>query len=292
MESVEEEFSQEFESESKYFIQNYIPCKAPTNSLDYMKFNSEEYLKYKFDLKVKNQLNGLNLDSKLLKEICQYSYFLSKKLEKDGLKISDIIAIVAYKIIKNNNIPLSQNQIFKELQLSKSKYIKFSNSIDFNYTENSYFNKDEYLCQIFQLTNSLINRMIELYKFQPNIIKINSCDLKLTEICQYIDGIKNYENCNLDLNSYFIDIVKSLEDIKNEIKIFIKLSYNETDFTNFFQNKVLKENLVAALIKFIMSKKGLKINLSTFSENFKIAGSSISHALKLIKIFNKTVKKE
>ena len=68
-----------------------------------MKFNSEEYLKYKFEQKVRDQIKGLNLDEKSTKEICEGGYYYYKKMKTIrgvSLKISDVISIFVFKVIK------------------------------------------------------------------------------------------------------------------------------------------------------------------------------------------------
>jgi hypothetical protein len=282
MENHDQDYFPEIKCDEHCFNTNYLPGKGPSNSLDYMKFNSEDYLRYKFDNKVKEQIKELNLDSKLIKEICEYSFHYYKKVEKGvSLKIADIINIVTYKLIKFYLLPISHNEIFKLLNFSKSKYLKYSNYLEVKTAkiENNEYMVVKYFSELLQYSNSMINRLIELYRYKPNIFKINLCEIDITSL------IEGFNESNISERSYFYDVMKLLEEVKNTIGSMLRANDYDMDFYNFFHNKVLKESLIAALIKNQLHRKGVKINLYVFKENFKVPSSSISNAQKLLKNF-------
>ena len=283
MENNDQDYFPEIKFDEYSCNTNFLHVKVPSNSLDYMKFNSEDYLRYKFDNKVKEQIKELNLDSKLTKEICEYSFHYYKKVEKGvTLKIVDIINIVTYKLIKYYQIPISQNEILKILNLSKSKYLKYSTLIEVkkSYEEMKEDSIGKYFSEMLQYSNYVIGKLIELYKCQPHILKMNLNHIDLTKY------IQDFNKSNLrETSSNFFDIAKILEEVKNLVKNILRVGDNDLDFFNFFHNKVLKESLVAALIKHFLDKNGIRINFSVFKENFNIPASSVSNAHKLLKEF-------
>jgi hypothetical protein len=283
MENNDQDYFPEIKFDEYSCNTNFLHVKVPSNSLDYMKFNSEDYLRYKFDNKVKEQIKELNLDSKLTKEICEYSFHYYKKVEKGvTLKIIDIINIVTYKLIKYYQIPISQNEILKILNLSKSKYLKYSTLIEVkkSFVEIKEDGIGKYFSELLQYSNYVIGKLIELYKCQPNILKMNLNHIDLTKY------IQDFNKSNLmETSSNFFDIAKILEEVKNLLKNMLRVGDYDIDFFNFFHNKVLKESLVAALIKHFLDKNGIRINFSVFKENFNIPASSVSNAHKLLKEF-------
>ena len=86
-----------------------------------------------------------------------------------------------------------------------------------------------------------------------------------------------------------IDSLKYLEEIKQEARVFILEKREMNNFYDYFHNKILLECLAAAIVKYLLDKKGIKINLQTFRENFNIAISSISKASKMIQEYLKLI---
>ncbi len=91
-------------------------------------------------------------------------------------------------------------------------------------------------------------------------------------------------------------MVSTLTEIKSEARKLIamkiqKINENEENdfFSFFYYYKILIETLSAAIIKVLLDRNGVKINLQTFKENFKIASSSISKGIKLVNEFIKLV---
>lgn len=302
---------------------NYIKTNKPVNSLDYLKFHSEEYLKYKLEQKVKDRINGLNLGDKYIKEVFEIVYYNHKLLKErqsnnpglTGPRVSDIISIVVYKIIKKYNLPVSHNEIFGKISLDKSKYLKFSNMIkvseggesldDINKivkreiddfggidaldpTAYSYGNK------LFNYLSFIISRLYEVFKYKPNSFKIKTEKVNLDTFFKNFENKKN-NSTTLSLKEEdrnyldnYLDSLKLLEEVKQEAKeiIFNRETRSES-FYSFFGNRILSESLAAGIVKYLMEKRGVKINLQIFRENFKIPMSGISKAIKMIEEYIK-----
>jgi hypothetical protein len=334
--------------------ENYNPTKRPSNALDYMKFNSEDYLKYKFERRVREQIKGINLDERIIKEIMELSYFYYKKLksrefqEQGGsLKVSDIIAIVTYKLIKKHSLPFTHGQIYENLKLDKKKYLKFSNLFSFGdinineikveeleetvsknyatsyndfYDENSNFQnfhaqqnlkleKEKFYTKIFNYLNYMINSLSEICKYNPSILKLQigkNEEINLNQnLNKFLDNFKfdkNLKKENIQSNTQlelisnnkipnlnFTDNLTNLQEIKLEAKRLIYEHHIDIDFFNFFNNKFLIEIISAGIIKVFLERKGIKINLQVFKDHFRIPGSSVSKATKLIYEFMKIV---
>jgi len=276
IEYQEPEFIAEYTGQTS--SKNYITKNKPTNSLDYMKLNSEDYLKFKLELRVKEKIKCLNIDEKYLKEIFEIIN-LNYKIFKNSMRISDIIPIVIYKIIKRYNLPIANNEIFEKLVLNKSKYLKLSNKIivecDRNKSELEI--EESFKKNLLSLINFMILKLNENYRMKPNSLKIK-IDLIILENC-----INNYKSTS------YIDSLKYLEEIKQEARVFILEKREMNNFYDYFHNKILLECLAAAIVKYLLDKKGIKINLQTFRENFNIAISSISKASKMIQEYLKLI---
>ena len=105
---------------------NYANINKIKNTLDHMKFQDEEYKKFKLVQRIKEQIISLGLMEKYINEIidmCYYYYKVNKNIKGDDkVRIADIISIVTYKIIKKYHIRLSHAEIFQKLNLDKGKY--------------------------------------------------------------------------------------------------------------------------------------------------------------------------
>ena len=113
----------------------YYYSRKFKNSLDFEKLKSEEYLNYKLKEKIYNYLISLNLNEKTKEEI----FLLCKKFKKK-IRENILIPIASYFVIKKNNIPISQNELFKKLNFRKSwylKYAKYFNNKELNILENN-----------------------------------------------------------------------------------------------------------------------------------------------------------
>lgn len=333
--------------------ENFNSSKIPSNALDYMKFNSEDYLKFKFEQRVREQIKGINLDERLIKEIMELSYFYNKKfksqeLQPSSLRVSDIISIVTYKLIKKYSLPFTHGQIYEFIKLDKKKYLKFSNLFSFGEinevktvnvesqtkkskkinNESSNLNdfqdpqslkleREIFYSKVINYLNYMINSLSEIYKYNPNILKfkiskseeINSSlnmnlNKNLDKFLENFNFIKNLKNENthsdthlqsiindkkLIYNFSFSDNLSNLQEIKLQAKKLFSEHHIDIDFFTYFNNKFMIEIISAGLIKVLLERKGIKINLQIFKDHFRIPGSSISKATKLIYEFIKLV---
>lgn len=333
--------------------EKFNSSKIPSNALDYMKFNSEDYLKFKFEQRVREQIKGINLDERLIKEIMELSYFYNKKLKSpelqpSSLRVSDIISIVTYKLIRKYSLPFTHGQIYEYIKLDKKKYLKFSNLFSFGeinevktenvesptkkskkfYYESSNLNdfqdhqslkleREKFYSKVINYLNYMINSLSEIYKYNPNILKFkiskseeinSSLSLNLNEnLNKFLENFnfnKNLKNENTHSDTHlpsiindkkqifnfsFSDNLSNLQEIKLQAKKLFSEHHIDIDFFTFFNNKFLIEIISAGLIKVLLERKGIKINLQIFKDQFRIPGSSISKATKLIYEFIKLV---
>ena len=284
--------------------------KRPSNSLDYMKFQSEDYLRYKIENKVRDRIKELNLGNKIESQIVGICYNLYKKFkqnEKEKIRMCDLIPIVAFKFIKSNRIPISHKDAIEKLKLDKSKFLKFSNQIclgdekvvfkfesapNFNlkYADDTDLKEkvNAFNNKVYDYVSFLIQKLSEIYKSQPDSLKIKK---DRGSIDFYLEKFEKIENVYSE--GQFFDILKILDEVKKEANVLI-LGKDSSDkystFFDFFEKKILVEHLASAIVKRLSDLRGVKINLQIFRENFNIPISGISRGIKLVNEYLKTIK--
>jgi len=103
---------------------NFYDSKKHKTIIDYLNINSDEYRKYKMSQKIKLMLYGLNsLSQSNIDEICYLSWYYSQKLSHK--KLSTIVQIIVYKIIKKYNIKsISLKDLKSKLNFRYKTYLK------------------------------------------------------------------------------------------------------------------------------------------------------------------------
>lgn len=296
---------------STSYYNNFLNYKKrPSNSLDYMKFQSEDYLRYKLENKVRDRIKELNLGNKIESQIvgiCYNFYKKFKQTEKEKIRMCDLIPIVAFKFLKSNRIPISHKDAIEKLKLDKSKFLKFSNQIclgdekvvfkfesgpnfNFKYADDSDLKEkiNAFNNKVYDYVLFLIQKLSEIYKTQPDSLKIkNSRGL----IDFYLEKIDKMENVYSE--GQFFDILKILDEVKKEANVLIlgqESSNKYSSFFEFFEKKILVEHLASAIVKRLSDLKGVKINLQIFRDNCNIPISGISRGIKLVNEYLKTIK--
>lgn len=327
----EYEYIPEYSKDHRKYNTNYNPSfisslnykKRPTNSLDYMKFQSEDYLRYKIENKVRDRIKELNLGNKLETQIFEivFNFYKKFKEKSEKIRLFDLIPIVTFKVIKHDRIPISNKTAIEKLKLDKSKFLKFSNRIQienegvvFKIEGEEFMNKNEknlldeekifntktsdFNEKVFDYVQFIIQKLSEFYKNHPNAFKLKNSEKLIDFYFTKFDKIETIQS-----KGNFFDFSKFLEEIKKEAKFLIngqidlntsQIHFNQ--FNEYFCNKLLVEHLAAAIVKKLSDIKGVKINLQTFKDLFDIPISGISRGNKMIneyyKFINKACKKE
>lgn len=258
-------YHNETNGNKQYMFNNKIKT-----SLDYIKFQSEEYIKYKFDEKVRDRIKELNLGSKYFNEICEiafYYYNINKNNSENKMKVSDIISIVTYKIIKKYNLFMTNQEIYQKINLNKRKYLKYSKYILVDIQEEK--SERDYLNKLNDFYNSLCSRLKEFSFLNPHAFKFKP-SLDVFEL-----------NCDINNTNFYGDIQNSFDIVKRKGKEII----NRIDFYGFLSEKIGMEILAAGLLKELMKNLGVIITLKIFEKEFNINSSSITNAIKIIKQF-------
>lgn len=281
-------------------VNNYIN-KKPRNSLDFMKLNSDEYLKYKFESKVKEQLKNLKLEERIIKEITETSFYYLNKIKEDkkvNLKKSDLISIITFKFVKYYNLNIFQYNLIEKINLDKSKYLKYSKMFEIlnigNQVKNDdkeEFDKELFYQKIMQYLNHVIKTLKEVYKLNPGIIKTISKEEQTVNYLENLYEKVNFSNnLKINCNNVFNDHLNLLgEIIKDASKLIYYSESNELNFFSYFNNKLLVEAIAAGMVKYFLPLKGLCVNLSVFKDHFSISSSSISRSTKMIKEYIKMI---
>jgi len=200
--------------------------KKPHNIIDYLNINSDEYKKYKLYQKVKSMLINLKpLSKAYVEEICHLSWIYSKKLSHK--KLSTIVPIIVYKIIKKYNIEtISLKDLKKKINFSYKAYFqneKLFTELNANLNLNKNKSKDS------------------IYKITYNLKTQSYSELVYNSVIKYIKAIK--EKSQSSLNIIKIKGKKSLpKNNKNKLndgnkeennkiieELFKKLSKEEQD---------------------------------------------------------------
>ena len=213
--------------------------KKQRNIIDYLNINDEEYKRQQCYKKINFMIKGLNsLPNDIINEIVYYSWYYFKKLSNK--KLSTIVPIITYKIIKKYNI--------KSVSLKDLKQ-----NINFSYK--TYFQNEK----LFSEMNSVVKNKENNFKFNNNINNIiiskkqSFPELVLGSINKYIDLAKdkiqihpniikfkrnkwqkdnNYDNNKLN---------KKKSDYKLIESLFSKISKNENNTKELYSNPVILE---------------------------------------------------
>jgi hypothetical protein len=274
------EFVHEYNTIEKKGFLNFK--KKPTNSLDYINFNSEKYNHWKIKEKIKLRLSSFNLNDKYINEIFEIS-ILHKK--KSNLRLSTIIPIVAYKVCQKNHLQVSYQELFDKLKFKKSKYIKYSKLIKIGGNEEDFEQSrsfEVFRNKIDNLLSFMIPRLVQLYETNPNLFKMATqeeiIDRIASNIIFNVDS-EDYKVKQSDSNSnQYPNIAKIISEIRYSIRDSIdKHLYDKTE-----KRSISIQALTVALIKHFLKKSGVVTTLKTLSDSFQVSASNISKATKLI----------
>jgi len=232
----------------------------PKTSLDYANMQSEEYLTWKLKEKIKEKLRHISLADKYINEICELTLI---NYNKNKIRISDIIAIVTYKIIKKYDLNIPCNEFFKKINFDKSKYLKYSNDVRIGSID-----EESYEDKIYNYIIYLTNKISEYFRSYPTTLKIDQKFL-----------INSFFN-NSEINSLEPDVSLTLQEVKKESRNYI---YNNNFKQNFYN--VITEGIGAGLIKLLLNSKGIKISLYNLSLISRISNSLISRTIKKLQHF-------
>ena len=213
--------------------------KKQRNIIDYLNINDEEYKRQQCYKKINFMIKGLNsLPNDIINEIVYYSWYYFKKLSNK--KLSTIVPIITYKIIKKYNI--------KSVSLKDLKQ-----NINFSYK--TYFQNEK----LFSEMNSVVKNKENNFKFNNNINNIiiskkqSFSELVLGSITKYIDLakdkiqiqpniIKFRNNKKRKDNNYDNE---KLNKVKSDYKIieslFSKISKNENNAKELYSNPAILE---------------------------------------------------
>ena len=133
----------------------------------------------------------------------------------------------------------------------------------------------------------LIQKLSEIYKTQPDSLKIKSNQILIDFYFTKFEKIENVYS-----EGQFFDILKILDEVKKEANVLI-LGKGSSDkyssFFDFFEKKILIEHLASAVVKRLLDHRGVKINLQIFRDNFNIPISGISRGIKLLNEYLRTI---
>ena len=167
---------------------NFYQSQKHKTIIDYLNINSDEYKKNKMSQKIKLMLYGLHsLSQSNIDEICYLSWYYSQKLSHK--KLSTIVQIIVYKIIKKYNIKsISLKDLKNKLNFRYKTYLK--NEKLFPELDN---HKNISIITNTTNTNTKSNKDIQNknshHKF--NIISNNIYCLKIPNISNYSDSVYN-----------------------------------------------------------------------------------------------------
>ncbi len=209
--------------------------KKQRNIIDYLNINDEEYKRQQCYKKINFMIKGLNsLPNDIINEIVYYSWYYFKKLSNK--KLSTIVPIITYKIIKKYNI--------KSVSLKDLKQ-----NINFSYK--TYFQNEK----LFSEMNSVVKNKENNFKFNNNINNIiiskkqSFPELVLGSINKYIylakDKIQIHPNIiKFQSNKRQKDnnkLNKKKSDYKLIESLFSKISKNENNTKELYSNPVILE---------------------------------------------------
>lgn len=209
--------------------------KKQRNIIDYLNINDEEYKRQQCYKKINFMIKGLNsLPNDIINEIVYYSWYYFKKLSNK--KLSTIVPIITYKIIKKYNI--------KSVSLKDLKQ-----NINFSYK--TYFQNEK----LFSEMNSVVKNKENNFKFNNNINNIiiskkqSFPELVLGSINKYIDLAKDKIQIHPNIIKFQSNkrqkdnnkLNKKKSDYKLIESLFSKISKNENNTKELYSNPVTLE---------------------------------------------------
>ena len=209
--------------------------KKQRNIIDYLNINDEEYKRQQCYKKINFMIKGLNsLPNDIINEIVYYSWYYFKKLSNK--KLSTIVPIITYKIIKKYNI--------KSVSLKDLKQ-----NINFSYK--TYFQNEK----LFSEMNSVVKNKENNFKFNNNINNIiiskkqSFPELVLGSINKYIDLAKDKIQIHPNIIKFQSNkrqkdnnkLNKKKSDYKLIDSLFSKISKNENNTKELYSNPVILE---------------------------------------------------
>jgi len=209
--------------------------KKQRNIIDYLNINDEEYKRQQCYKKINFMIKGLNsLPNDIINEIVYYSWYYFKKLSNK--KLSTIVPIITYKIIKKYNI--------KSVSLKDLKQ-----NINFSYK--TYFQNEK----LFSEMNSVVKNKENNFKFNNNINNIiiskkqSFPELVLGSINKYIDLAKDKIQIHPNIIKFQSNkrqkdnnkLNKKKSDYKLIESLFSKISKNENNTKELYSNPVILE---------------------------------------------------
>jgi len=209
--------------------------KKQRNIIDYLNINDEEYKRQQSYKKINFMIKGLNsLPNDIINEIVYYSWYYFKKLSNK--KLSTIVPIITYKIIKKYNI--------KSVSLKDLKQ-----NINFSYK--TYFQNEK----LFSEMNSVVKNKENNFKFNNNINNIiiskkqSFPELVLGSINKYIDLAKDKIQIHPNIIKFQSNkrqkdnnkLNKKKSDYKLIESLFSKISKNENNTKELYSNPVILE---------------------------------------------------
>ena len=209
--------------------------KKQRNIIDYLNINDEEYKRQQCYKKINFMIKGLNsLPNDIINEIVYYSWYYFKKLSNK--KLSTIVPIITYKIIKKYNI--------KSVSLKDLKQ-----NINFSYK--TYFQNEK----LFSEMNSVVKNKENNFKFNNNINNIiiskkqSFPELVLGSINKYIDLAKDKIQIQPNIIKFQSNkrqkdnnkLNKKKSDYKLIESLFSKISKNENNTKELYSNPVILE---------------------------------------------------
>ena len=292
-------------------IYNFLN-KKQRNSIDYLNINEEDYQKKVCYKKINFMLKGLNsLSNDIINEISFLSWYYSKKLPNK--KLSIIVPIITYKIIKKyniKNVPLKE--LKEKLNFRRKTYFKnekLFDELNMNLIQNKSNNKFKFKNNInniiskkqaySELVLSSITKYIKLMKekidTQPNLIKYKNNKLIINKgsimneklyyetIESLFDKISNNENKTKEL--YSNPILLELNNCLEQCKSFIYNNKQISKENNIKIEQMSETNFTNQTINLIEESDKKSYDENNFNEYFENKIDNDNFGLALIKYF-------
>ena len=292
-------------------IYNFLN-KKQRNSIDYLNINEEDYQKKVCYKKINFMLKGLNsLSNDIINEISFLSWYYSKKLPNK--KLSIIVPIITYKIIKKYNIKnVTLKELKEKLNFRRKTYFKnekLFDELNMNLIQNKSNNKFKFKNNInniiskkqaySELVLSSITKYIKLMKekidTQPNLIKyknnkhiinkgsIMNEKLYYETIESLFDKISNNENKTKEL--YSNPILLELNNCLEQCKSFIYNNKQISKENNIKIEQMSETNFTNQTINLIEESDKKSYDENNFNEYFENKIDNDNFGLALIKYF-------
>ena len=292
-------------------IYNFLN-KKQRNSIDYLNINEEDYQKKVCYKKINFMLKGLNsLSNDIINEISFLSWYYSKKLPTK--KLSIIVPIITYKIIKKYNIKnVTLKELKEKLNFRRKTYFKnekLFDELNMNLIQNKSNNKFKFKNNInniiskkqaySELVLSSITKYIKLMKekidTQPNLIKyknnkhiinkgsIMNEKLYYETIESLFDKISNNENKTKEL--YSNPILLELNNCLEQCKSFIYNNKQISKENNIKIEQMSETNFTNQTINLIEESDKKSYDENNFNEYFENKIDNDNFGLALIKYF-------